>query len=426
MTLAPLPRFLALVLLPLALLPGRPAVADDGADEVVGRTFHIDPARGDSTGNGSRTRPWRTLAGCAASGALRGLAGGDVVLLHDGDHGSVSISGGPAEGSVRVEAAPEARPRLARLVVPAGRGWRFKGLTISPSFLPEGEEVYDGSIVSLGDRGDSADLILEDSFVYTTLDSSRWTAQEWMDAPRGIWLGRHGTGHVARNNHVLNTRFGIVLASEGARCEANIVENFSADGIRVTRDGIVVRQNIVKNAFVSAADGDKNHDDAIQCFLFNRGTGTVRGVTLEDNIIIDRENERQPLATSMQAIGFFDGPLIDFVVTGNVVLVAHWHGVSLYDAQNCRIERNVCFSRWNDERAKPWVQLGQKKNEAHGNTVRNNYAHSFDLKADPGVDASGNRSVNARIFQKSLRERARAIAREHGVRHPVSGQPRLR
>src|SRR5450759_2127786 len=61
----------------------------------------------------------------------------------------------------------------------------------------------------------------------SVLDTSAWTAKDWVAKPSsGIWLGRHGKAHVARNNYVLNTRFGINLCSpdrEGMRNRGKII-----------------------------------------------------------------------------------------------------------------------------------------------------------------------------------------------------------
>src|SRR5690606_33111214 len=101
-------------------------------------------------------------------------------------------------------------------------------------------------------------------------------------------------------------------------CEGNLVSDFSADGIRITRDGITVQHNVIKNGCCSAADGDDNHDDAIQCFLFNKGTGTVRNAVVRGNVIVNRDGSDQKFPASIQGIGFFDGPLVNFVVEDNV------------------------------------------------------------------------------------------------------------
>jgi hypothetical protein len=279
----------------------------------------------------------------------------------------------------------------------------------------------------LGEGGgeESADLVVEDCFIYTALETSDWTAKDWVQkTASGIWLGRHGRAHVARNNYILNTRFGINLCAPDCLAEGNIVANFSADGIRVTRDGQTVQYNVIKNVFVNARDGDDNHDDGIQAFLFNVGTGTLRDVTLRGNIILARETDDLPFPNELQGIGCFDGPLVDFTVEKNVVGVNHWHGLTLGDAQGCRILDNVCFSRWSG-RARPWVQLGQKKNQAAGNTVRNNLAHSFDFKADASVQAENNQEVTEAVFNQRLAELARCIDGRFGERHPTAKRSRL-
>jgi len=395
--------------------PGRP-----DADPIPADAFHLDPVSGSLSGDGSAADPWPGLQDVIEAGLMAQVQPGDTLVLHEGLHGDVSLSGDNAD-FITITRAPGELPRLERLVNREGSRWRVRGLTISPSFAAV---PYSGTIVSIGESGPSSELIVEDCFVYTELDSSGWTAQQWMDANSGVLLGRDGTNLTVRNTHVLNTRFGIVLTSYDSQCEGNIVSDFSADGIRVTRDGITVEDNVIKNVYVSDADGDANHDDAIQCFLFNVGTGTVRNVTVRGNIVINREDDAQPFPNTLQARGFFDGPLVDFLVEDNVILTIHWHGVSLYDAQGSTIRNNVCYSRWDDP-PKPWVMLGEKLGMASGNTVTDNYAHSFNFDADPAVTESNNQLVTPEIFDARIAERAAAIDARFGATHPVSGQPRV-
>ncbi len=203
-----------------------------------------------------------------------------------------------------------------------------------------------------------------------------------------------------------------------------MVLNFSADGTRATRDGNVVRHNVIRNVFVGAEDGDGNHDDGIQVFLFNVGRGTVRNIVLEGNIIVAREKAGLPFPNGLQGIGCFDGPLVNFVVRDNVVWVNHWHGVTLSDAQNCLVENNVCFVL-GQGRARPWVMLGQKQQQARGNTVRNNWAHSFNFKADAQVISAGNQPIDPATFRKRLTELLQMIESKYGAIHPVAKRPRL-
>ncbi|MBK8208466.1 MAG: right-handed parallel beta-helix repeat-containing protein [Planctomycetes bacterium] len=382
-------------------------------------TYYVDPEQGKDSNNGSKAAPWGTLEEVMAAGRVKA---GDTVLLKDGDHGRAVFSGDNAE-VVTIAADKGCKPQLSYLEITQGTKWRIKGLVISASFA---KQPYEGVMVKVADGGASGEITVEDCFVYSTLDTSKWTASDWMNANSGMTMGRHGTGHVFRNNYVLNTRFAINLCAENSLCEGNVISHFSADGIRVTRDGQTVQHNVIRNIYVDDKDGDKNHDDAIQCFLFNKGTGTVRNVTIRENLIVMRENEEQPLKATMQGIGFFDGPLIDFVVEGNVINTSHWHGVSLYDAQGCKILNNVAYTQWTEEKLRPWVELGSKDTgPVKGNQVKDNYAYTFKLSNDKEVVAENNQTVTPAVHQKRQAELLALIDEKHGKLHPVAGFRRL-
>ncbi|MEZ5993652.1 MAG: right-handed parallel beta-helix repeat-containing protein [Planctomycetota bacterium] len=384
-------------------------------------TFYVDPANGKASNNGSKNAPWNTLEDVVNSGLLRNVKGGDTILLRSGYHGHVVISGDNEE-VITIANDDGHKPKLSYFEITSGKKWHIKGLTVSASF----GEPYKGDMLKFADGGDSAEITVEDCFVYSTLDTSSWTAEQWMKANSGITMGRHGKGHVLRNNYVMNTRFGIALCAEESLCEGNVISHFSGDGIRVTRDGLTVQHNVIRNIYVSAKDGDDNHDDAIQCFLFNKGTGTVRNVTIRENLVIMREDENQKWPANMQAIGFFDGPLISFLVEGNVINTSHWHGVSLYDAQDCKILNNVAYTQWTEEKLRPWVQLGSKgKGEVTGNQVKGNFAYSFDLKNDKGVVAEDNAKPTEDIYTKRKAELLELIEEKYGKLHPSAGFKRV-
>ncbi|HEY5912072.1 MAG TPA: hypothetical protein VJA21_15825 [Verrucomicrobiae bacterium] len=403
-------------------------------------TYYCDPAKGSTQGNGSAEHPWRTIEEVIQEGLIQlcdqqgqpanpnaPVKPGDAVLLRSGWHGILSIPGGYNSQPIIIAAAPGQTPQVGWVEIGEGRNWVARGLTISPSLAPSPLAKVPRELVSLGERGaeNSADLVVEDCFVYSVLETTNWTGRDWVEKPAsGIWLGRHGRHHVARNNYVLNTRFGIQLCAPDCVAEGNVVANFSADGMRATRDGQVLQYNVIKNNFVGSRDGDDNHDDGIQVFLFNVGTGTVRDVTLRGNIIIARETDGLPFPNPLQGIGCFDGPLVRFLVESNVVCVNHYHGISLYDAQNCTIHDNTCFSRWTD-RARPWIMLGQKKNQAGGNTVRNNLAHSYNFEADGQVNAEGNEAVTPATFHQKLSALLTRIDSRFGALHPTAKRPRL-
>ncbi len=398
---------------------GSPSGGDDIApdpdagvidDPIPDDAIYLDPATGSATAPGTAEAPWPGLADSIAAGLLATVPDGKTLVLRDGNHGNAVFEGNHAT-AVIIRAAPGATPKLGRLELRKGSGWHLRGLTISPSFSAT---AYTGNIVSLGEAGTSTDLVLEQSAVFDIADSSAWTAAQWMTARSGILMGRNGTGLTVRTTHVYNVRFGIAITSFDSTVEGNLVANFSGDGIRVTRDGDKVIDNVIKNVYVSAADGDDNHDDAIQCFLFNVGTGTVRNVTLRGNVVVNREDAAQPLTNQLQGLGFFDGPLVNFVIEDNVVFVDHYHGVSLYDAQGSRIVNNLTYTRWGGA-AHPWVMLGQKLGMAAGNFVHDNIAHSFDFAADASVDAANNTVVTAAVAEQRLTTQVTAIEAKWGV-----------
>jgi endo-1,4-beta-xylanase len=423
---------------------GRPKAAlqavVDAAGTSGGAAFYCDPVAGSAQGDGTSARPWRTLEEVLAAGLVRlcdknGAPGrpdapvkpGDTLFLRSGWHGAIVIPRGYNDRPITIAADKGHTPQVGWIEIGEGRKWIVKGLTVSPSLAPRPPERRPDNLVVLGERGgeDSAELVVEDCFVYSALDTSAWTGKDWVEKPAGgIWLGRHGRGHIARNNYVLNTRFAINLCAPECLCEGNVVANFSADGIRATRDGQVVQYNVIKNVFVNDKDGDPNHDDGIQVFLFNVGTGTLRDLQIRGNIIIARERDDLPLPNELQGIGCFDGPLVNFLVEKNVVCVNHWHGITLGDAQGCTIRDNTAFSRWGGK-ALPWVMLGQKKNLARGNTVRGNRAHSFSFEADAEVTAEDNRLVDETVFRQKLAELAASIDAKFGAVHPAATRPRL-
>ena len=384
-----------------------------------GAVYYSDPSAG-KAGDGSAGSPWPRLADLAKGGGLSSLRPGDTLLLRSGNHGEVKLSGDNSE-AITIAAEPGQNPQLGRLEV-TGSKWLVKGLTISPSFAAA---PYKGSIVTLAESGQGSEIVLEDCFIYTVLDASKWTAADWMNANSGVLAGRHGRQLTGRNNYILNTRFAASLCSPDSLFEGNVITNFSGDGIRITRDGITAQYNTVRNAYVSEADGDRNHDDLIQCFLFNAGTGTVRNVTVRGNILIGNEDPAQPLRNGPQGVGFFDGPLVGFTVEKNVLLLNHYHGISLYDAVNCKILDNA-VKAISDQKMKPWVMLNTKnKGGSSGNTVQNNMADSFNLKADPSVTAGNNVPINEGIFQERLRELQGLINTKFGEVHPTAKLPRL-
>ncbi len=216
-------------------------------------TYYCDPIKGSMQGDGSAEHPWRTIEEVTRAKLIQlcdqqgkpanpnaPVKPGDTVLLRSGWHGALSIARGYNQRSITIAAAPGQAPQVGWVEIGEGKNWIVRGLTVSPSLAPAPLAKVPHELVSLGESGgeDSADLVVEDCFVYSVLETTNWTGKDWVEKPAsGIWLGRHGKHHVARNNYVLNTRFGIQLCAPDCVAEGNVVANFSADGMRATRDG---------------------------------------------------------------------------------------------------------------------------------------------------------------------------------------------
>jgi hypothetical protein len=313
-------------------------------------------------------------------------------------------------------------------VIRGGSRWRVKGLLVSPSLAPDPPEKMPKHLAVLGEfgRDEGEALEIHDCFIFSAPDASQWSAGDWVGKPAsGIWLGRYGKAHVARNNFILNTRVGIDICAPESLCEGNVIDGFSADGIRVTRDGIQVRHNVIRNNFVGEGDGDENHDDGIQSFLFNKGRGLVRDVVVEGNVIVERADPGLPFSNPLQGIGFFDGPLVNYQVRDNVVMVDQHHGVSVYDAQECVISGNACWNPDRRSKRQPWVMLGQKQGLARDNRVEDNLAHSINTEADKSAKERGNRTVNERSFRKRWDEVTEVIVEKFGETHALAGRKRV-
>jgi hypothetical protein len=252
--------------------------------------FYVDPVAGSVGGDGSEGNPWRTLQEVFANGLIetRSVTGavknagapvgaGDAILLRSGYHGDINYAQAFNDDYITVAAEDGHTPVLRRLRLNGASKWIFRGLTITPSAATPYAADTMVEFYSRSLNGECSDITVEDCFIYSMLDSSGWTAQNWIDlAPSGVNLGMEGHRLTARGNRLLNVAFAITAEAEDSLVEYNEIVNFRGDGVRVTYHGITVQYNTIKNCY--AVDG--NHDDGIQGFLANVGYGTVRDITL--------------------------------------------------------------------------------------------------------------------------------------------------
>ncbi|MCH6258279.1 right-handed parallel beta-helix repeat-containing protein [Puniceicoccaceae bacterium K14] len=381
--------------------------------------YYADPTVEDG-GQGTRESPWPSLQKSIAEGNLSKLKPSDTLYLKDGYHGSATISG-INEDFITITSAPDQQATLSRLTLTKAARWNITNLRISPTF---GGQPYKGDIVTLTNKHpESGKNILENCEIFAEDSHLDFEFEDWINVNKGVLIGQYGTGTIVRNCYIRNTRFALTMTAFDCLAEGNVIEHYSGDGIRMTRDGQTAQYNIIKKAFAPTWKGDKNHDDAIQCFLHEKGSGTMRNLTISHNIIIGHDPKAEPFAAINQGIGLFDGPLVNFTIEGNVVMVNHWHGISVYDGQDCTIASNVVWSKFKGK-MQPSIRLGQKLNKARDNIVTGNFSPSYGI-AQPGTKSRKNKYSTRKVYRMSLQN----LLAEHnalfGFYHPIANRERI-
>ncbi len=179
-------------------------------------------------------------------------------------------------------------------------------------------------------------------------------------------------------------RFGIAVGGPYASIQRNLIDGFSADGLRGLGDYGLFEYNRVQNDTIGDPDDD-NHDDGFQSWSVGAdgqvGTGEVTGVTLRGNVFINATDPHNPLRNSMQGIGCFDGFFVDWVVENNVVITDHWHGISFYGMRDSRIVNNSVIDLADGQPGPPWIMVTAHKDgrPSENVVVRNNLSTDYSL-----------------------------------------------
>ncbi len=342
--------------------------------------YYVDPVNGDKADDGSIAYPWRTLAEVFSDGHT--FEAGDTIFLLSGHHESVTVNGMNA-GYVTILPLEGQIPTLKKLTFSNAKKWKVYGLTISPETAP----AYSSSTL-LTINSSASEIIVDSCYAYSVEDNTPWSASGWVsNACNGASIS--GDNNIVRNNHFLNVRHGILVESGGIDnlIQKNVIENFSADGMRGIGDDNTFEYNTVKNCY----DVDDNHDDGFQSYSRGTGgtvgTGTVYGIVLRGNTIINYTDPNQPFRGTLQGIGCFDGMFEDWIVENNVIITDHWHGITLLGAINCKVINNTVVDRNNTTPGPPWISIAKHKDGTlgTGNVVRNNLTTSMSNDAGIGT-----------------------------------------
>ncbi len=356
--------------------------------------FHCDPIHGDMANDGSANAPWTTLQEVfdnhlietrsysplpytAASSLVTKNPGapikaGDTLMLRNGYHGEIFYRGIYNADYLTIMNAPGSQPTLGSIQISAGAKFIFDGLVISPENAPIFFYAQLFFLESHGYHGPSRDIVLRNCTLKGITDASGWGLTEWNAV--GSCIKVAGNKSLVENCQCLNIDEGISILADSCEVKSNQIINFAGDGMRGQGSHLLFEYNLVKNCY----DIDDNHDDGFQAFTTT--SNPFIGNILRGNTFINYEDINQPFRGSLQGIGCFDGPYVDWIIENNLVVVNHYHGISLYGAENCKIMNNTVVDI--DSINSPngtWIRITDHKNgtPSSGCTIQNNISFGF-------------------------------------------------
>ncbi len=348
------------------------------SSSALGADYYVDPQNGAPSGNGSAASPWETLEEVVTAGLLgTTVSAGDTVHLLSGYHGELNVSSGSYEPPIIIVEDPGQTAELHRVRFNNTSGWVLDGVSVSSSHAPAPATT---TMVGVGDG--ASRVTVQNCDIFTVADATGWGVSDWLDgASSGVSVG--GTDVTIRNNQIRNVRFGITVDGDDVMIDHNSVVGFSADGLRGLGDDNTFQYNLVKNSYLDG-DVDSNHDDGFQSWSVGPngvGTGEVRNMVLRGNVIINAEDPNQPMKSTLQGIGCFDGYFANWVVENNVVITNHWHGISLYGARDSRVVNNTVIDNESGQPGPPWISVTAHKDgtPSENTLVRNNLTTDLDV-----------------------------------------------
>lgn len=361
--------------------------------------FYIDPNSGDINNDGSFNMPWSTLEEVFDSGLIESqkysplpydpvisqlipsnvgapVKAGDTLYLRSGLHGNVFARNYHNSANIRIMAQAGHTPILMAVRMQSCSNWDFDGITVSSE--PYGTYINYHLVYfeTHGHHGPSSKMSLSNSHIFST--ATPWTlAEDWVTkASSGIYVD--GDSCLIFNNKLENVDHGITLLASHLSAINNEIINFSGDGMRMNGSHSLIESNLIKNCY----DVDDNHDDGIQSFVIGEGSWDYN--TIRSNVILNYDDPNQPLRGTLQGIGCFDGFYNNWVIENNLIFTDHYHGISLYGANDCTIINNTVLDPTPDiAPGAIWIRITDHKNgtPSSGCIVKNNISNRIIVDA---------------------------------------------
>lgn len=341
-------------------------------------TYYINPAKGSPDGDGSQSSPWRTLAETLAP-SRHLVTGGDTLVLSDGDHGDVRIVGRTNDFFISVIAAPGQHPLIRSMRIFDSARWIFRGLKFQSE--PPAEQAG-GDLVMVAAKGKpdaSSNFIFIDNSFSSRDDVSNWNNEDWINKSYVYGFESRIRCTTVAHNHFLHLRNGIAIGGDFSTVDDNRFESMGNDAINFHASYLTFRHNYIGDSRHTPAE--PNHPDAIQGWSLPGATN--RNVTIDGNLITNLNLSDD---NYMQGISIFGGLWDGIVVSNNVVVSNHWHGIALWGVRHGLIVNNTLASI--KPRTRPsWISVRGTVDNPHDVSViiRNNIAPQIVVDAPSAV-----------------------------------------
>ena len=353
---------------------------------------HVAPLGTVEEGDGSAASPWPSLAAAFASGRL---AGGDRLLLQEGEHGPLVIGGQRFAPPLTIASAPGGRAHVDRIKVRDSHGLEIANLDVWP-LAPLGvKDLSPGAALVAANPG-SSDIVLAGLDIRGGPDAPdayfNWTLENWQKDWRasGVFLG--GPDMILRDSVLSGVSNAISAMGDRDQVINNRIHGFSRDALRGYGTGAVFRGNHIQDCFIV----DKSHRDAFQSWT-GAGSGdrtAIDRITISDNTIIEWTGPKDhPLRCKLQGIALFRGPYRNWVISNNLIAVSAYHGIALYGGKNSEVVHNTVVQVDGVPGKAPWIMI-KDTGDTNGNLIANNAAMTFKIPHNTAIER-GNLKIGA-------------------------------
>jgi nitrous oxidase accessory protein NosD len=344
---------------------GRPLVRAAGLAALV--VAAASPSAGPLRAAAARAGEHVVSTPAQLSAAVKSSHAGDVISLAPGDYGDVTLRNTDVGGALTIASRDAgAMAKLTSLTIEGGKAIKVRSLEIA---LPAG-----GTAVKVSG---SDNISLDGLNVHGSA------------TPEAIGSGNGMLIRGSSNVSVLNSDFhnlGNALAhldSDHLTISRNQFHDIRVDGVRGGGSSNVA---ITSNVFRNFVRLKKEHPDAIQ-FWTTRTKESAHDIRVADNMILrDAGSPMQGIFITDQTKGRL--PYRNVEVTGNVVIGAMFHGITLMKGENITVARNT-VAGYQDMNS--WIML----EGVSGGVVQDNEASSFRLqRGNTGIDERNNRRLS--------------------------------